>query len=67
LTSLPGALRGDDRRTRSGRPVDIAYALWTGTVGDAFLDRYRARRGLDDGFEDRRAVYAVHSLDALGY
>lgn len=43
-----------------GHPeAEVAYALWTDTVGDSFLDRYRERAGLAPGFERRRRVYEV--------
>lgn len=42
--------------------VDLAYADWTGTFGGAFLERYRERRGVDDGYEERRPVYELYPL-----
>lgn len=46
-----------------GHPeVDLAYLLWTDTVGDPFLARYRQRRGLVDGFDRRRAAYDLLPL-----
>jgi fructosamine-3-kinase len=49
-----------------GHPeVELAYADWTETFGDAFFERYRIERGidLDDGFWDRRRyVYRLYPL-----
>jgi fructosamine-3-kinase len=43
-----------------GHPeAEVTYVLWTETAGDPFLDRYRERAGLGDGFETRRRVYEV--------
>lgn len=41
---------------------DLAYALWTDTVGEPFLRRYRQHRGLAEGFDERRRVYEVVPL-----
>ena len=41
-----------------GHPeAEVTYVLWTDTAGETFLERYRDRRGLAAGFEERRAVY----------
>lgn len=55
-----------------GHPeLDLAYARWTGTVGDPFFERYRQRRGPgtpgegwhdSDPVRERFAVYEVHAL-----
>jgi fructosamine-3-kinase len=47
-----------------GHPeVDLAYVDWTDTFGDAFFDRYRELRGIEDGFfETRRDVYALYPV-----
>jgi len=49
-----------------GHPeVELAYADWTETFGDAFFETYRRERGieLDDGFfERRRYVYRLYPL-----
>ena len=43
--------------------IELAYADWTGTVGDAFFDRYDRVRGIDPGFFDRRRfVYRLYPL-----
>ncbi len=42
--------------------IELAYMDWTGTVGDAFFDRYDERRGIDSGFESRRDVYVCYPL-----
>jgi fructosamine-3-kinase len=42
--------------------IELAYADWTGTVGDAFFDRYDERRGIDSGFESRRDAYVCYPL-----
>ena len=46
-----------------GHPeYDLAYARWTGTVGEPFFEAYRERRGLVPGAHERFDVYAVHPL-----
>jgi fructosamine-3-kinase len=42
--------------------LDLAYADWTETFGEAFRERYRERRGVDDGYEERRPVYQLYPL-----
>ncbi|WP_231185159.1 fructosamine kinase family protein [Haladaptatus sp. DYF46] len=42
--------------------IELAYMDWTGTVGDAFFDRYDERRGIDSGFESRRDAYVCYPL-----
>lgn len=42
--------------------VELAYIAWTETFGDPFFERYRELRGIDDGFETRRHVYALYPL-----
>ncbi|QLG61456.1 hypothetical protein [Halorarum salinum] len=44
------------------RRVDLAYLAWTDTVGEGFLNRYRERRELGDGWAGRRRVYEVVPL-----
>lgn len=41
---------------------DLAYARWTDTVGEPFLDRYRDRRELAPGADRRADVYAILPL-----
>lgn len=54
-----------------GHPeVELAYADWTETFGDAFFDRYRIEGGteLGDGFWDRRRyVYRLYPLLVHAY
>jgi len=49
-----------------GHPeIELAYADWTETFGDAFFEAYQTERGvdLDDGFFDqRRLVYRLYPL-----
>ncbi len=47
-----------------GHPeTDLAYVAWTDTFGEPFFERYRKRRGIEDGFfEDRVDIYACHPL-----
>ena len=46
-----------------GHPeYDLAYARWTGTVGEPFFEAYRERRGLEPGVRERFDVYVVHPL-----
>jgi len=42
--------------------VELAYVDWTDTFGDAFFERYDARRGIAPGFDERRDVYALYPL-----
>ncbi|UWG50418.1 putative aminoglycoside phosphotransferase [Halalkaliarchaeum sp. AArc-CO] len=43
--------------------IELAYADWTGTFGEAFFDRYDEVRGIDPGFfERRRFVYRLYPL-----
>lgn len=43
--------------------VDLAYVDWTETGGEPFFERYEDRRGIEDGFfERRRHAYAVHPI-----
>ena len=43
--------------------VELAYVDWTDTFGSAFFERYRKRRGIEDGFyETRRFVYRLYPL-----
>jgi fructosamine-3-kinase len=42
--------------------VELAYVDWTDTFGDAFFERYDARRGVAPGFDERRDVYALYPL-----
>ena len=43
--------------------VELAYADWTGTFGEAFFDRYDELRGIDPGFFDcRRFAYRLYPL-----
>ena len=43
--------------------IELAYVDWTDTGGGPFFDRYRERRGIDDGFfETRRDVYTLYPL-----
>ena len=42
--------------------VELAYLDWTGTGGDAFRERYRERRGLPEGVDDRRPIYRLLPL-----
>ncbi len=44
------------------REVELAYVDWTDTGGDAFFERYRETAGIDDGFEERAAVYRLYPL-----
>lgn len=41
---------------------DLAYARWTDTVGERFLDRYREQRELAAGAERRAEVYEILPL-----
>lgn len=46
-----------------GHPeVELAYIAWTGTFGDAFVERYRERRPVAPGFDARRPVYELLPL-----
>lgn len=46
-----------------GHPeVELAYARWTGTVGDPFLERYRERAGIQDRFREREPLYRLYPL-----
>jgi fructosamine-3-kinase len=46
-----------------GHPeAELAYVAWTGTFGDAFVERYRERRPVAPGFEERRRVYELLPL-----
>lgn len=47
-----------------GHPeVELAYVDLFGSFGDAFFERYDERRGIADGFFERRAdAYALHPL-----
>ncbi|AUV83133.1 fructosamine kinase [Salinigranum rubrum] len=46
-----------------GHPeVELAYVAWTETFGDAFVERYRERRPVAPGFEERRRVYELLPL-----
>lgn len=48
--------------------LELAYVENSGELGEAFLDRYRERRGIDDGYEQRRAVYqAFHTLENVRF
>jgi fructosamine-3-kinase len=47
--------------------VELAYVDWTDTFGDAFFERYDARRGIDPGFRERRDVYALYPLLVHAY
>ncbi|MFB6152201.1 MAG: fructosamine kinase family protein [Haloarculaceae archaeon] len=42
------------------REVELAYVRWTDAFGDPFFERYRERRGIDPGFEERYPVYALY-------
>lgn len=42
--------------------VELAYARWTDTFGEAFFERYEERRGVADGFAERRPVYTLYPL-----
>ncbi|WP_245883259.1 fructosamine kinase family protein [Halalkaliarchaeum desulfuricum] len=43
--------------------IELAYADWTGTFGEAFFDRYDELRGIAPGFfEHRRFVYRLYPL-----
>ncbi|QZY00549.1 fructosamine kinase family protein [Halobaculum rubrum] len=42
--------------------VELAYVEWTGTGGDAFLDRYREVAGIADGYRDREPTYRLYPL-----
>ena len=43
--------------------IELAYADWTDTFGEAFFDRYDEVRGIDPGFfERRRFVYRLYPL-----
>ncbi|WP_207589317.1 fructosamine kinase family protein [Halomontanus rarus] len=43
--------------------IELAYVDWTATFGEAFFDRYDERRGIADGFfERRRYVYRLYPL-----
>jgi fructosamine-3-kinase len=46
-----------------GHPeVELAYIEWTDTFGDAFFERYRALRGIDPAFSERKAVYRLYPI-----
>jgi fructosamine-3-kinase len=46
-----------------GHPeVELAYARWTGTVGEPFLERYRERAGLEKNFRKRESLYRLYPL-----
>ncbi|MFC6826082.1 fructosamine kinase family protein [Halopelagius fulvigenes] len=47
-----------------GHPeVELAYVVGTNAFGDAFFDRYRERRGVEDGFfEERRPAYRLYPI-----
>lgn len=43
--------------------IELAYVDWTDAFGDPFFDRYRERRGIGDGFfERRRFAYRLYPL-----
>jgi fructosamine-3-kinase len=42
--------------------VELAYARWTGTVGEPFLERYRERAGLEKNFREREPLYRLYPL-----
>lgn len=42
--------------------VELAYVEWTGTGGDAFLDRYREVAAIADGYREREPVYCLYPL-----
>ena len=43
--------------------IELAYVDWTGTFGSAFFDAYTHRRGIRDGFWNRRRfVYRLYPL-----
>ena len=43
--------------------VELAYVDWTDTLGSSFFERYRKRRGIEDGFfQTRRFVYRLYPL-----
>lgn len=42
--------------------VELAYIDWTDTGGEAFFERYRETAGIDDGFEERAAIYRLYPL-----
>ncbi|MFW6435591.1 MAG: fructosamine kinase family protein [Halovenus sp.] len=46
--------------------LELAYAA--SSFGDVFFERYRERRGIDSGFEQRRQVYdAFHTLENVRF
>lgn len=46
-----------------GHPeAELAYVDWTEAYGEPFFERYRERRGIDPGFDERKRVYAVPRL-----
>jgi fructosamine-3-kinase len=47
--------------------IELACMDWTGTVGDAFFERYDDLRGIDSGFESRRDVYVCYPLLSNAY
>jgi len=42
--------------------VELAYVEWTGTGGDAFLDRYREVAAIADGYPSRAPAYRLYPL-----
>ena len=42
--------------------VELAYAEWTGTAGEAFFERYREVAGLADGYRERAPIYRLYPL-----
>ncbi|MFC6787081.1 fructosamine kinase family protein [Halobaculum halobium] len=42
--------------------VELAYVEWTGTGGDAFLERYREVAGVADGYREREPAYRLYPL-----
>ncbi|MFC6725070.1 fructosamine kinase family protein, partial [Halobium palmae] len=50
-----------DPATYYGHPeVELAYVDWLDTFGRTFFERYRDRRGIADGFDRRKNVYALY-------
>lgn len=48
--------------------LELAYIEGSAELGEAFFERYRERRGIDDGYPQRRAVYRVfHVLENVRF
>lgn len=48
--------------------LELAYVDGTSELGTAFFERYRDRRGIDDGYERRRDVYRLfHVLENVRF